>query len=103
MSCSGNASRKRSADWPIHCPSLTTHSIRPILLVPLQTELRSLITYGVYRDPKRDITDPKEFATSGYDRESMKECWRLLDLTSRSFSRVIKELDGELARVVSLA
>ena len=33
----------------------------------------------------------------------MKECWRLLDLTSRSFSRVIKELDGELARVVSQA
>jgi len=33
----------------------------------------------------------------------MKECWRLLDLTSRSFSRVIKELDGELARVVSPA
>lgn len=72
------------------------------LAVTHPTELRSLITYGVYHDPKRDITDPKEFETSGYDRESMKECWRLLDLTSRSFSRVIKELDGELARVVCL-
>jgi hypothetical protein len=61
-----------------------------------------MITYSIYREPKRDITDPKEFETSGYDRESMKECWRLLDLTSRSFSRVIKELDGELARVVSV-
>ena len=33
----------------------------------------------------------------------MRECWRLLDLTSRSFSRVVRELEGELARVVSLA
>lgn len=31
----------------------------------------------------------------------MRECWRLLDLTSRSFSRVVRELEGELARVVS--
>ncbi len=31
----------------------------------------------------------------------MRECWALLDQTSRSFSMVIKELDDELARVVS--
>jgi hypothetical protein len=31
----------------------------------------------------------------------MRECWSLLDQTSRSFSMVIKELDDELARVVS--
>lgn len=31
----------------------------------------------------------------------MKRCWELLDLTSRSFAFVIKEVEGELARVVS--
>jgi hypothetical protein len=31
----------------------------------------------------------------------MRECWSWLDKTSRSFSMVIKELDGDLARVVS--
>lgn len=31
----------------------------------------------------------------------MRECWEWLDKTSRSFSMVIKELDGDLARVVS--
>lgn len=31
----------------------------------------------------------------------MKQCWMFLDLTSRSFSAVIKELEGELCRVVS--
>jgi farnesyl-diphosphate farnesyltransferase len=30
----------------------------------------------------------------------MRECWSWLDKTSRSFSMVIKELDGDLARVV---
>lgn len=49
----------------------------------------------------RDITKPEAFADTGYDRESMRRCWEFLDLTSRSFSMVIKELEGELARVVS--
>lgn len=30
----------------------------------------------------------------------MRDCWSFLDLTSRSFAAVIKELDGDLARVV---
>ena len=32
----------------------------------------------------------------------MRKCWVFLDKTSRSFSAVIKELDGELCRVVCL-
>jgi farnesyl-diphosphate farnesyltransferase len=35
------------------------------------------------------------------DREDMKKCWGYLDLTSRSFAAVIKELEGDLSRVVS--
>ena len=31
----------------------------------------------------------------------MKDCWGFLDLTSRSFAAVIKELEGDLGRVVS--
>lgn len=36
------------------------------------------------------------------DREDMRKCWKFLDATSRSFSAVIKELEGELGRVVSV-
>lgn len=31
----------------------------------------------------------------------MRRCWDFLDMTSRSFSAVIKELEGDLARTVS--
>ena len=72
------------------------------LLLTHPLEFATLAQYYLYHDQKRDITDPKEFKTSGYDRETMKKCWYFLDQTSRSFSMVIKELDGDLARVVSL-
>ena len=48
----------------------------------------------------RDIKDPAQHQFTGYDRASMRRCWEFLDLTSRSFSMVIKELEGDLARVV---
>jgi farnesyl-diphosphate farnesyltransferase len=63
-------------------------------------EFITLAQFYLYHDQTRDITNPKEFKTSGYDRESMKKCWEFLDKTSRSFAMVIKELDGDLARVV---
>jgi hypothetical protein len=59
-----------------------------------------VVNYKIWRDASRDITDPKEFATSHYDRPTMRKCWDLLDHSSRSFSMVIKELEGDLARVV---
>lgn len=62
-------------------------------------ELRSLITYKVWRDPLNDI---KSSPDSGWDRETMRDCWTLLDQTSRSFAAVIKELKGELGRVICL-
>lgn len=63
-------------------------------------ELRSLISYKVWRDPLNDIkANP---AASGWDRENMRECWGFLDLTSRSFAAVIKELRGELSRVICI-
>lgn len=62
-------------------------------------DLRVLAQYWLY-DERRDITLPSEYETTRYDQKTMRRCWELLDLTSRSFSAVIKELDGELARVV---
>ena len=72
-----------------------------LLLLTHPLEFRTLTQYWLYYEQKRDITSASEFETSGYDRETMKRCWELLDKTSRSFSSVIKELDGDLARVVS--
>ncbi|EEB99568.1 hypothetical protein MPER_00731, partial [Moniliophthora perniciosa FA553] len=54
--------------------------------------------YWLYHEQKRDITAKQEHETSGWDRATMRRCWEFLDMTSRSFSAVIKELDGDLAR-----
>jgi farnesyl-diphosphate farnesyltransferase len=66
-------------------------------------EFRILLQFWNFYLPKRDITKKEEYATSGWDRPTMRRCWELLDHSSRSFSAVIKELDGDLARVVSLS
>ncbi|EEB90039.1 hypothetical protein MPER_11809, partial [Moniliophthora perniciosa FA553] len=65
-------------------------------------EFRTLLQFWMYHEQKRDITSMKEHPTSGWDRRSMRRCWEFLDMTSRSFAAVIKELDGDLARVVCL-
>ncbi|KAJ9474535.1 Squalene synthase [Pseudozyma hubeiensis] len=64
------------------------------------SELRAMIGYKVWRDPLNDIKANPE--ASGWDRERMRDCWGFLDLTSRSFAAVIKELKGELSRVICL-
>lgn len=73
-----------------------------LLLLTHPNEFRSLVQFYVYHEQKRDITSMKEHATSGWDRESMRRCWAFLDQTSRSFSAVIKELDGDLARTICM-
>jgi farnesyl-diphosphate farnesyltransferase len=65
-------------------------------------EFRILLQFWNFYLPKRDITKKEEHGSSGWDRPTMRRCWELLDHSSRSFSAVIKELDGDLARVVSV-
>lgn len=81
--------------WP------TQYGIETEPLLTIQGELRSMLGFKIWHD-KRDITDPTQVPFTGYDRESMRRCWDLLDQTSRSFAMVIKELEGDLARVVCL-
>ncbi|KAI5478186.1 farnesyl-diphosphate farnesyltransferase [Pseudohyphozyma bogoriensis] len=64
------------------------------------SEGKMLVHYAVWRDPLHNFQEHPE--TSGWDRETMKTCWGFLDLTSRSFAAVIKELEGELCRVVAI-
>lgn len=71
------------------------------LLLTHPFEFRTLIQFWLYHEQKRDIAALKEHPTSGWDRASMRRCWEFLDMTSRSFSAVIKELEGDLARTVS--
>jgi farnesyl-diphosphate farnesyltransferase len=73
------------------------------LLLTHPFEFRTLIQFWLYHEQKRDIAALKEHPTSGWDRASMRRCWEFLDMTSRSFSAVIKELEGDLARTVSNA
>ena len=70
------------------------------LLFTHPEEFRALINYYLWHEQKRDLTAQQEHPTSGWNRASMRRCWEYLDLTSRSFSAVIKELDGDLARTV---
>ncbi|KAF7356134.1 Squalene synthase [Mycena venus] len=73
-----------------------------LMLLTHPNEFRILLQYHIYHEQKRDITAKQEHPTSGWDRQSMRRCWEFLDMTSRSFSAVIKELEGDLARVVCL-
>lgn len=73
------------------------------LLLTHPFEFRTLVQFWLYYEQKRDIAALKEHPTSGWDRASMRRCWQFLDMTSRSFSAVIKELEGDLARTVSNA
>lgn len=70
------------------------------LLLTHPNEFRTLLQFYLFHEQKRDITAQQEHPTSGWDRQSMRRCWDFLDLTSRSFAAVIKELDGDLARTV---
>jgi farnesyl-diphosphate farnesyltransferase len=70
------------------------------LLCTHPNEFRSLVQYKIWHEAKRDITSQREHETSGWDRESMRRCWEFLDMTSRSFAAVIKELEGDMARMV---
>ncbi|PPQ82878.1 hypothetical protein CVT25_009696 [Psilocybe cyanescens] len=72
------------------------------LLLTHPLEFRTLIQFYLYHEQKRDIAAIKEHPTSGWDRDSMRRCWEFLDMTSRSFSAVIKELEGDLARTIAL-
>ena len=71
------------------------------LLLTHPLEFKTLLQYWLYHEPHRDIAAVKEHPTSGWDRQTMQRCWHLLDMTSRSFSSVIKELEGDLARTVN--
>ncbi|KAF8234436.1 farnesyl-diphosphate farnesyltransferase [Tricholoma matsutake] len=73
-----------------------------LLLFTHPNDFRYLLQFSIYHEQKRDITSMKEHPTSGWDRESMRRCWHFLDLTSRSFSAVIKELEGDLARTICI-
>ena len=44
-----------------------------------------------------------EHRTSGEDRASMRRCWDLLDRTGKTFTAAIRDIEGDLARVVSIS
>jgi hypothetical protein len=73
-----------------------------ILLLTHPLEFKTLVQFWLYHQKAdRDIEHESQWKHTAYNRGTMKRCWEFLDLTSRSFAAVIKELDGDLARTVS--
>ncbi|KAI0692445.1 squalene synthase [Cytidiella melzeri] len=72
-----------------------------LLLFTRPLEFRTLVQFWLWHD-QRDVSHPSEHKHTLWNRPTMKRCWELLDRTSRSFSAVIKQLDGDLARVICL-
>jgi farnesyl-diphosphate farnesyltransferase len=58
-------------------------------LITHPSELRAVIQWAVFHDPLHERDRAKETPT-------LKTCYDLLELTSRSFSMVIQELQPEL-------
>lgn len=58
-------------------------------------ELRSIIQWSVWHQPVHERVESQE-------SETLRECFKYLDLTSRSFAAVIKELHPELLVPVTL-
>ncbi|EJC99699.1 farnesyl-diphosphate farnesyltransferase [Fomitiporia mediterranea MF3/22] len=102
LSSSPSSSPSSLLPYPLSAFSIMGATDLLLLLFTHPNEFRTLTQFWIYHEQKRDITSAIEYPTSGYDRESMRRCWYFLDMTSRSFSSVIKELDGELARVICL-
>lgn len=67
------------------------------LAVSHPNELKSLINYKLWHEPPCLENHPE---VTRINDPNMQACWKFLDQTSRSFSAVIKELDGELSRIV---
>nr|AIC33779.1 farnesyl-diphosphate farnesyltransferase [Puccinia cf. psidii AE-2014] len=63
-------------------------------------ELKVSLNYKIWYEPSRRLEDDPEVTRIHYP--TMKACWHFLDQTSRSFSSVIKELEGELSRAVCI-
>jgi len=62
-------------------------------------EVKALVNYKLWYDPPNLEEHPE---ITRINEPNMKACWSFLDQTSRSFSAVIKELEGELSRVVCI-
>ncbi|KIP07416.1 hypothetical protein PHLGIDRAFT_35427 [Phlebiopsis gigantea 11061_1 CR5-6] len=72
-----------------------------VLLLTHPGEFRILLQYWLWHD-QRDVSVPSDHANTGWDRDTMRRCWHFLDLTSRSFAAVIKQVEDDLARVICL-
>ena len=69
---------------------------------PLEFNFKTLIQLFLYYLKRRNSAW-KEHPSSGWDRQTMRRCWELLDMTDKRWCMVAKQLDGDLLRVVSYA
>ena len=72
------------------------------LKYPLEFNFKTLIQFCLYYLKRRNSVW-KEHPSSGWDRQTMRRCWELLDMSDKRVCMLAKQLDGDLLRVVSYA
>ncbi|VDB94066.1 unnamed protein product [Peniophora sp. CBMAI 1063] len=64
-------------------------------------DLRVLAQYWLFSNQRRSAPQ-SSLTNTRRDQKTMQRCWELLDTTNKNASYIVKELDGELARVMCL-
>ncbi|CCM03431.1 uncharacterized protein FIBRA_05564 [Fibroporia radiculosa] len=72
------------------------------LFVVHPLEFLTLLRFKLFHSPKRDITAPSEHVYTGWDHQTMRRCWEFLDMKSKTIGSVIKQIEGDTARIVCI-
>jgi farnesyl-diphosphate farnesyltransferase len=54
-------------------------------------------------DVIKQVKNEHRTSRAGLDRASMRRCWELIDKTAKTFVAVFRDLEGDIARVVSIS
>ena len=100
MGWTGSSSNLNFAPLPLILRMGAVKWITILLKYPLEINFKILIQFCLYYLKRRNSAW-KEHPSSGWDRQTMKRCWELLDMMDKPWCMLAKQLDGDLPRVVS--
>ena len=75
-------------------------AVKWLLKHPFEFNFKTLVQLYLYYRKHRNSAW-REDPTSGWDRQTMRRCWELFEVTDKGVCPLVKQLDGDLARAVS--